>query len=208
VPLWNSGDLPFWLVVSSSRIVLVVKVGPVYEALYLGYLQRYGTPGQWPYPLAVGSSATNAFRYSHTGAEHTHFVDPFGDNNGSTHYSTLRVRDAAGAWQAVTNSHPSTGANQLDTPGVWPFNARNCADLCTALRPALDGSYTLQPVVVTMDGQSGRARAIYGTLDGVRQVAGAGNASENTITDGGDTYLVVQNAFRTGAGDFWALKLA
>lgn len=208
VPLWNSGSIPFWLTVSPSLIKCVMKVGTVYEAFYLGFLTRYGTPGQWPYPLCVGTSAVAAFRYSWTGVEHTHFVDPFGNNAAPRPYSTLRVRDAGGAWQAITNDYPGNGDTRRDHAGTWPFNSRGYANLCDALRPALDGSYTLQPVVVTMDGQAGRANAIYGVLDGVRHVAGVGNAAENTITDGGDTYLVVQNCFRVSGRDFWALKLA
>jgi hypothetical protein len=208
VPLWNSGDMPFWLVVSGSRLVLVVKVGTVYESLYLGFLKRYGTPGEWPYPLVVGTSATAQLRFSDTSAAHTQFVDPSGSNDTTLPYSTLRVRDAAGAWQAVVNAYPAQSSSRRDHAGTWPFNARNWAELGTALRPALSGEYTMQPVVVTMDGMSGRANAIYGVLDGVFQAAGAANAAENEIDDGGVSHLVVQNTFRTAGRDFWALKLA
>lgn len=47
-----------------------------------------------------------------------------------------------------------------------------------------------------------------GELDGMYSVPGYGNSVENIITANGVDHLVVQDVYRTGYSDYWALKLA
>jgi hypothetical protein len=80
------------------------------------------------------------------------------------------------------------------------------------LRPNLDGSYFLMPVVLTYDDginiSSRSFRNTYGELDGVAAVTGYSNVSENTNTIARIQWLVVQDTFRTTTTDYFALKLA
>jgi hypothetical protein len=48
---------------------------------------------------------------------------------------------------------------------------------------------------------------VYGELDGVLATSGQAIASEDTLTVGADSYLVVQNVFRTGRNQYCAVKL-
>ena len=73
-------------------------------------------------------------------------------------------------------------------PGSWGQSARPCPD----------GSYPLLPLVL----------AGLGEMDGCHAVPGFGNAAENLVRVGGIDHLVVQDVFRTGYGDYWALRLA
>jgi hypothetical protein len=61
--------------------------------------------------------------------------------------------------------------------------------------------YALMPLILHTGGAAlsipDSQRANVGELDGVYFISGFGNASENTVTIGGVTYLVVQNCFRT-----------
>jgi len=68
VPAHNQ-YIDYWLTLNGQRIVLVLKIAPgVYESAYLGKIVPYATPGQYPYPLAVGGmlNGAAATRYSDT----------------------------------------------------------------------------------------------------------------------------------------------
>jgi hypothetical protein len=64
------------------------------------------------------------------------------------------------------------------------------------------GQYALTPIVLT------DTVNVYGELDGVYQVSGFGNSSEDIVTAGGVDHLVVQDVYRNGVRDFVAVKLA
>ena len=73
-------------------------------------------------------------------------------------------------------------------PNSWGSNTRECPD----------GSYPLLPFIL----------AGLGEMEGCYCVPGYANAVENIISVGGVDHLVVQDVFRTGYSDYWALKLA
>jgi hypothetical protein len=79
------------------------------------------------------------------------------------------------------------------------------------LRPNLDGSYFLMPIVLSYDDSTGGAvnqRNTYGELDGVAAVTGYNNVSENTHTIAKIQWLAVQDTFRTTTTDYFAVKLS
>jgi hypothetical protein len=72
------------------------------------------------------------------------------------------------------------------------------------MAPCYGGAFSLMPITLIQKTPSGQT---YGVLDGAYRVPGVNNSSENIITIDGDDHLVVQNVFRTGIGDYWALAL-
>ncbi len=101
----------------------------------------------------------------------------------ATASGALRVRDASGAWL------------QLES---WPWeNAASMRDIL--------GDYALLPILLTNAVGTGN---VYGEVDGLYQVSGFGNAVENIVQAGGVDHLVVQNVFRTGIRDYYALAKA
>jgi len=64
-----------------------------------------------------------------------------------------------------------------------------------------EGEYVLMPVEVYS------AVDLYGRLDGVYHISGFNNATENTLLIGGITYVVLQDRWRTGHGDYYALRI-
>ncbi|GBL46213.1 phage protein [Sulfuriferula multivorans] len=194
--------MPYWLVASGRRLVLVAKVGTVYEAMYLGFILPYATPGQYPYPLFVGGSLTGSAGWlsSLTGPDHRHFVDP-GNFTSSSTSSMSRLRDTSGRWAIFMNRSGTSEIYTTDTGSTSYYDGS-----LPALREALTGEYALLPISLkeTYLGISN----VYGEFDGCYWISGFGNAAENTITIGADNYLVVQNVYRVGVADFWALKLA
>lgn len=205
LPLWNS-NTPYWFVADGKRCIVVAKVSTVFESAYLGFIDPYPSPGQWAYPLAVGGSmawysepaaGSVNWRWSYTGVEHTAFwhgltvqiVDASG---------TLRLRKVDGAWRGFGSSFVASATY----PGaMWPWAAS-----MTDLRPNLDGSYPLLPIIPTEN--DGTVQTVFGELPGAMATTGHLNASENSITVGRETWLVVQNAHRTTKTDYAAIRLA
>lgn len=182
VPLHNQ-SISYWLVANGQRFALALKVGtPVYESFYLGKFFPYASPSQYPYPIcAIGMlTSAAATRFSDT----IHFMGYKGN------VVNLQMRFVTGVWQ---------------NPQAWPWNNVNlsaAAGLDFSLRETPTDNYPLLPVVLN------DTINIYGELDGIFFVSAFNNVVENTITIGSDTYLVVQDVFRTGFRDYYALKLA
>lgn len=112
-PLWNS-DIPYWFVVNGRRIIVVAKISTVYEIAYLGFINSYATPGQYPYPLFIGGTMSwdiqgsrpaadsTSWRWSNAGQNHSHFWSPFTANAVGTSTpqgSQARLRGPSGAWR-------------------------------------------------------------------------------------------------------------
>lgn len=194
--LWQS-NIPYWFVADGRRVVVVAKVSTSYQSAYLGLIEQYVDPLAYPYALAVGGTVNGALRFSDTSTASNAFpmasVDSVANINSK---SQLRLRAPSGAWLGFVASVASAAAYASDA-GIWPYQVG-----MTALRPNLDGTYPLVPVIlhdVTPN--------VYGQLGGVRATTGFGTGAESVITDGDDQYLVVQNGGRTATNQYFALHL-
>lgn len=203
VPLWND-EIPYWLSVNPRRIVLVAKVSGVYVACYLGLMLPYGSTGQWQYPLMIGgSNVTNNVsltvpRYSDTS---TFMSVPFiPASTGATNQTNLMVRTSSGLWVRfwpTTTTITVESASHSCLHGVAQYTQQ-----LAQLRPNFDGKYPLR----TLQLARSDTPDMLGIIDGVKHVPGYLLSSEDTITEGSDTYTVFQNTFRTTLGSFFALK--
>jgi hypothetical protein len=207
--LWNS-SIPYWIVANGRRVIVIAKVSTVYVSCYLGLLNPYMSPGAFPYPLVVGgsmawdfgssasepvASSTN-WRWSYSGIELSNFAKPKNTALSTQQGSSLRLRLPSGAWQ-------SFGGNGFETQfgRISPYS--NVDPTAWDIRTDLDGGYTLFPAVIW-----DQTPNQYGELDGVFDVTGFQQSSENTVTIGGIPHLVVQNVFRTSKSSYFAVKLA
>jgi len=205
--LWNS-SIPYWIIANGRRVIVIAKVSTVYVSCYLGLINSYMSPGAFPYPLAVGGSmawdftiasepASNSvnWRWSYSGAELTNFAKPKGSIS-TPQGSTMRLRLPSGSWQGFSSS-----SNETQYGRVSPYS--NIDQTSSDIRANLDGGYTLFPATI-WDITPNQ----YGELDGVFDVTGFQQSSENTITIGGIQHLVVQDVFRTSKSSYFAVKLA
>ncbi len=64
------------------------------------------------------------------------------------------------------------------------------------------GVYHLLPVELHDNSNN-----LWGALDGIYYISGFDNAVENTLTIGGDDYVVIQDVHRTGFTDYYAMRL-
>ena len=234
VPCWNT-TMPYWFAASGRSFRFGVKVSTSYEGGYLGFILPYATPGQYPYPLAVGGSlvpqdgARSAeWRYSYVSFRHGVYPGPGTNNypdNDSTKHATLYIRNPDGEWAYVGNrtAYSSTDTEGISGPyfsgppyvpaqyqgyrTVWPHCMFGSSQLSRGRRPwreCLGGGYMLLPCIIN---QVGPTWLVYGELEGTFWISGYQNSPENTTTFGGKTHIILQNAYRNTAHEFWALSL-
>jgi hypothetical protein len=208
--LWNS-PIPYWFVANGRRVIIVTKISTNYMMAYLGFINPYPSPNQYPYPLAIGGSfaisgeplATDtAWRWSSTFITANNFPmsskwDPGGgviaDNT-----SSLRLRKPNGIWMAL-NTGFNAAYQDTDNSTIWPYMA-GMINLQQNLGPAAQSP--LLPVIL-----HDNTPEVYGELDGVLATSGQAIASEDIIQESGSDHLVVQNIFRTGRNSYCAVKL-
>jgi len=178
VPAHNN-RIDYWISLNPQRIAIVMKVGtPVYESCYVGKFLPYARPTQYPYPLAIGGMLIGTPATRFSETSHS---IPF---KGSR--SNFRIRFNDGSWRQ---------------PDSWPWNSVFVAGSISQIREA-NGYFSLQPIILSQAGFG-----LYGELDGVRHISGFNNATENTLTIGGEDWLVFQDVSRNGFNDYFALRM-
>lgn len=228
VPCWNT-SMPYWFAATGRSFRFGVKVSTSFEGGYLGFFLPYATPGQYPYPLAVGGSMIPQngargveWRYSYNDYRHSVFPTPAATSPSAQFTdATLYMRLPDGTWrsagQRATTSNPNTITRMtmnLTSPfaasgpaiGVWPtcVHSTTVGDGCLPYREVLGGGYILQPLILL---QRLPALAVWGELEGVFSISGFSNSAENTTTFGGTNHTVFQNVARTEVQEYWALAL-
>lgn len=197
--LWNqaSTSIPFWFIANGQRVIVIAKVGTIYETIYLGKISIYGTPAQYPMPLYIGATGINqSQRYSI--ADNTH--RSCWDGNGSYLCNT------DGSWLLFQNQNNYSSSSTPSSPNnwIWPwqYDQQQFPGWMTA---NYDGTYQVIPA--RLEGNNPSIN-VWGELDGVGFVTGYGNTAENTLTIGSDTWLVVPNVYRSSANNYAAIKLS
>jgi hypothetical protein len=177
VPAHNQ-RIDYWLTVNDRRLAFALKVGtPVYESAYAGFMLPYATPRQFPYPIVCGGMLT--------GTPATRFSDTAQSFPWKGNRAGLAMRWVTGAYL---------------TPYTYPWGNSYLAG-SQGIRPA--GTYYPLPRVVLYDATPN----VYGELDGIHYITGFDNVVENTLTIGGVNYVVIQDVWRTGFIDYFALRL-
>ena len=222
VPLWNS-SMPYWFSANGRCFRFAIKVSTSYEGGYLGFFLPHATPAQYPYPIAVGGSMVpvdatrdDEWRYSKVHARHSVYPVPACNSSPSGDPdSALYIRSVGGTWDFVGARHstsdpgavvPLNFASHVFTNnkrGTWPAVWWDS----TARLPfgeCLGGGYVMLPIGIV---QRENITAAIGALDGIKQISGQNNASENTASFGGNTWVVFGNAARTEINDYYALEL-
>lgn len=219
--LWNDA-MQYWIIANGRRFIIVCKVSTSYVSGYFGFILPYATPTQYPYPLVIAGNIPTGEQvdpppyltrnYSWASGLNSNYWSPrsIGDVY-STSVTTLYTRSAFhiywldGDWEYYHNMY-ATNNSGGETRNALPQGQNMVAPIQPeAFRGNLDGGYQLIPHTLLHTTPSS---AVLGELDGSFYISGFSNGSENTVTVGGDTYLVVQNVHRSAVKDFAAIKLA
>lgn len=180
IPAHNQ-RIDYWLTVNAQRIALVIKAGtPVYESTYVGKFLPYARPNQFPYPIVCAGMLS--------GAAATRFSDTAHSMPYKGNRANMQMRDLMGVWQQ---------------PRCYPYSNESVylAGTTNSLRDT-GGNYHLMPVELFE-----LTKNLFGALDGIYYITGFDNTVENTVTIDGVTYVVIQDVWRTGFPDYYAIKL-
>lgn len=171
--------IDFWLTLNAQRITFVLKLGtPVYEACYVGKFLPYARPSQYPYPVTCAGT--------------------LGPD------STLRFSDIS-----TKHAMPYTGGNARmmtrHTSGwsfysAWPWSGTAITGPTYNSRDT-EGERALSPIILHSTAN------LWGELDGIFHVSGFNIVVEDTFVVGGVTHVAIQDVFRTGFSDYFALRL-
>lgn len=179
----HNNRIDYWMNVNLQRIALGMRVGSpsVYEMAYVGKMFPFAKPTQYPYPLVVGGMLTSA-------APATRFSDLSHSMYAKGNRANMLLRFVDGSWIQ---------------PWCWPWGQSSFAQADNQLNLRdTNNVWTLQPILLNDNGANN-----YGVLDGVYQITGFNNGSENTLTIGGKDYVVLGDVWRTGFGDYIAMEL-
>lgn len=214
----DSGPMTRWFVANGRRFVVVVKISTVFQSMYGGFILPYAFPDQYNYPLFIGGSAgetdqTGLSSWRSTSIYHHHFPNSYYDAPSSViHRGAAFLLSPQGDWLTCASlgddGNVAIGPRKFFTGlGISSsYNTTNYGyeEIRSRMRAGLAGEYLLTPHTLV---QASPSDQTYGILDGTYHVSGSGNSSENIITVSSVDHLTVQDAFRTGLGDYWALRL-
>ena len=146
-------------------------------------LQPTTLPEDAPYPIFVGGSAAVSTTVYNVG---TAAVSSMFNPKSACVY----CRDLAVNWRGITN----VGSTYVSFPYKSAFDHRGTRD----------GAVVADPIQYYAAGSE-----IFGQIDGMSFVTGhEGIAPEDTINDGVDDWIVVQNAWRNTDNDFAVMRLS
>lgn len=190
---WND-TTPYWFFINDRRFIVVAKVTTVYVSYYSGFILPYGTPTEAPYPAYICGNSQSGQRFSAANYTLGSIADPA--------YDSAWFMNNAQGWERVANYINSSNSklrSDYDC-AVEPHGSFAAAQMLTS--PS--GEYTLRACILNGRLNGGND---FGELDGVYWVSGHGQSSENTISVGGDTYIVFQMNERTSREDYFAVKM-
>ena len=206
-------DIDYWIYVNSTRIIGVIKAGPLdYATFYSGFLAAFGDPDQYPFPLYVAGTTTEALALSfdENNVSNACFWDP-GATGG-------RVMDQLGVWQQVGNQQSSTQAIRPLTSAPyhvypWHHGVASTSGMFGSLSGDSDGGTnhllnsiqaTDQDDLPTLDAiVMGPSYGALGALQGVVAIPGAGLlVAETVAVIGGSNHRLFPNRTRR-LGNSW-----
>lgn len=186
--LWNAA-IPYWMVCTPRRIIVVAKVGATYQHIHLGLLTVPATDAQYPYPLLIGGGS-NSFVVNYSAALNAYW------STTARATASFCCQLAGGAW-GVASSSPATDIR----PSLNATHFHEASRLITLT--GLDGAYLLEPVCIA----TYSSRLIIGFVEGLFRVTGYNNTAENIITVDGVNYMVFPDGSKSGYGDYCAMRL-
>jgi hypothetical protein len=196
IPLFQN-NIDYWFVANNRRFIVIPKVSTVFVSMYAGFLLPYATPSEFPFPFYIGATTgLTTRRYS----DSSYAMGGFWDTPGTT---VAYIRHVDGSWLNVGNyagGGSTKNRNSGTTTHIWPYRETENDQIINNI----DGSYTLYETIIASSSNSGN---VYGELEGVFSCSGFANASENTVTIAGVTYLVVESPSRPGVPDFTCIRL-
>jgi hypothetical protein len=171
----------------------------------LGFINQYPSPAQYPYPLAIGGNMAHGqepafnltdWRWStpdnrNHNFPHANTVNTFGTLSNTVQ---LRLRTPAGVWTYM-RAGDNGGYGDFN---IWPYTG-GMANLQQNLGPTAQSP--MLPIILYDS-----TPEVYGEFDGVAATSGQNIGAEDLLTVGADSWVVVQDVFRTTRDRYCCLR--
>lgn len=179
----NDTTQTYWVSSTKDRVNFVVRVsGTIYAPASFGIGNRIGSSkDDYPKPYYVAGTGSGDFVFSSTSGTHSSFVKP----SSTDSFILLTPEDG---YQGADDFKLSP-TEDLSNPGDLKLTTTNKVGMMEVHLVEIDPS----------------ERTLF-ELDGVFYCNYVNFAAEDVLNDGADDYLVVQDVFRTGNGDYFCLK--
>jgi hypothetical protein len=193
--LWNA-PIPYTFIGNGRRVIIIAKISTFQCSAYLGFINQYASPAQYPYPLAIGGNMAHGqepafnltdWRWSTPDNRNHNFPHSNSVNTFGTPANTyqLRLRSPAGVWLSLRAGDNGTYGDY----NIWPYTG-GMGNLQQNLGPTAQSP--ILPIIL-----SDSTPEVYGEFDGVGATSGQNIGAEDLLTVGADSWFVVQDVFRT-----------
>lgn len=216
----QGASVTHWFYVNSRRFVVVVKNGiDDYTSAYMGFMQQFALPADYPFPLFQGATADDTTaRMSTVNSAFRAFCDP-GLGSGCAGF-----RRWDNVWVRVANHDKTADLGDDPRPDpeawVWPWHIGSTGGFggfpgnavggsnnfgthfLDRIDPTAQGDLPLIPAIVMTDPFGN-----VGALDGVFCVPRGGVLSpEQVVTVSAVDYRVFSNRNRSGGQHYFAVR--
>lgn len=184
----------YWLFIDNFRLILVTRVGIIYESAYVGFIKPIACERQYPYPMYV---AGNSHSFGSAWPNNSESMI-FPKNNSGM------LRRADGTWRAFTVSNGADSAMNEGT--IFPYNV-NSKKLIPNYRE-IDSinqiNFLLLPVILCTN----KPTDVSGVLIGVYWLSGTRDLdAERVLVFNDEQYMVFDTKQERGANTYFAIKL-
>ncbi|ANO57504.1 hypothetical protein [Vibrio phage vB_VhaS-tm] len=178
VYLWDA-DIEYYFIVNADHIKVIATVSGTSQYYYGGTFRAFTSRGHWNNPLCCFGVGTDVdARWSSQGDDFSAWQFVRGSN-------ATQVQNRLGDWKKMTY--------------LWP-----CMDtrITTQSLPRTDNIVSILQVLMRIEGEN-----IVGELYGCYGLSGFGLSHGQVVQQNGRSFLVVQNVYRAGQGDYLAMEL-
>lgn len=190
-------SMSYWVSINPRRMMLVVKIGNVYESAYLGRILSSAPAADYPNPMFIGGTLDSNVSGNTT-------LDNHWSSLHTTHESSIFNGARAGWVLQPDDTWDYTQYNNTRAqPHIWPTDGG-----LEKIGLNFDGTAPLFPVMIVSGPDSAYsfdAGSWLGYLEGVFATTSEKMSPEDTITKGTDTYTVFINVFNGEFGNHFAL---
>lgn len=182
--LKDEETIAYWFIANKRRIIVIARTAStLYMSMYIGFGKRIATPEEYSHPGIILGNQVGDLNFATAS-----LVDI--TNIGASPYNGLAITPENNYIYAVSGL--SAG---------WIF-----AD-SGMVKKSTNDKITLQPCYLRSTEQANPNGKLLFELDGIYKILCDSVVAEDTITIGGDTYLVVPNIYRSNYYDYFAVKL-
>jgi len=225
VPM-NNGLITHWFFFTPSRMIMIARMSTSYMNMYLGFINRFGTQVDYPYPLMIGGCSTTLQVFSDNIAGFSGMNDPNYHTTAGSPIGPCILRTPGGSWLPIANaggafSFRSSRRDAVITPPGLPtlnnITGSTWDDFIPLTNTSPNFTYRQTPDSTAASGfrfplipcivmENSPQLAIHGEMDNVywagtlTELAGQANV-EDVYNVNGDDYILFPNCNRT---DHWA----